>query len=267
MDLQLEGKRALITGSTSGIGKAVAATLAAEGALVIVNGRDTTRSEATAAAIVEAGGKAVVAVGDISHEDQAAAILRQVESETGGVDILVNVVGGSVNDGWSVAQPSDWAAMFNLNVVSAMRLIAALTPSMREQGWGRIVQIGSAASSNPPPSMAGYGAAKAALVNLTVSLAKELSGTGITANVVSPGPTLTEGWRDFAFSFARFQGLEGDFETIRAALLAGPLANPSNRLGEPHEVAALVALVASPLGASINGANLRIDGGFTPTVN
>jgi NAD(P)-dependent dehydrogenase (short-subunit alcohol dehydrogenase family) len=115
--------------------------------------------------------------------------------------------------------------------------------------------------------MAGYGAAKAALVNLTVSLAKELAGTGVTSNIVSPGPTLTEGWREFALAFANAQGIGGDFETARQALIAGPLANPSNRLAEPVEVAALVALVASPLGASINGANLRIDGGFTPTGN
>jgi NAD(P)-dependent dehydrogenase (short-subunit alcohol dehydrogenase family) len=155
--------------------------------------------------------------------------------------------------------------MLNLNVVSTVRLIDAFAPGMRTRGWGRLIQIGSTAATNPPPSMAGYGAAKAAIINLTVSLAKDLAGTGVTANVVSPGPTLTEGWRDFARTFATTMGIDGDFDTARAALLAGPLANPSNRLAEPAEVAALVALVASPLGASINGANLRIDGGYTPT--
>jgi 3-oxoacyl-[acyl-carrier protein] reductase len=138
---------------------------------------------------------------------------------------------------------------------------------MRTRRWGRVIQIGSAASANPPPSMAGYGAAKAALANLTVSLAKDLAGSGVTANTISPGPTLTEGWRVFALNFARSQGMGEDFEDARAALLSGPLANPSGRLADPGEVAALVCLVASPLAASINGANLRIDGGLTPTVN
>jgi NAD(P)-dependent dehydrogenase (short-subunit alcohol dehydrogenase family) len=267
VDLQLEGKRALVTGSTSGIGRAVAMTLAREGAVVVVHGRDSRRAEETAAAIVADGGKAAVALGDLSREDDAAAVVDTIESELAGLDILVNNVGGSTQDGWSIAKSADWVAMLNLNVVSTVRLIDAFTPRMRAQGWGRVIQIGSAASANPPPGMAAYGAAKAALVNLTVSLAKDLAGSGVTANIVSPGPTLTEGWREFALAFARSQGMGEDFETARSALISGPLANPSGRLAEPGEVAALVALVSSPLAASVNGANLRIDGGFTPTVN
>lgn len=267
MDFQLDGKRALVTGSTSGIGRAVAAALAGEGAVVAVHGRDRKRAEETAAAIASSNGRAVVALGDLSRDDGREAVISSIESELGGIDILVNNVGGSTRDGWQAAEPADWAAMLDLNVVSAVRLISALVPGMRARQWGRIIQIGSAAGANPPPSMAGYGAAKAALANLAVSLAKDLTGSGVTANTVSPGPTLTEGWREFAVSFARSQGMGDDFEAARTALLSGPLANPSARLAEPAEVAALVALVASPLGASINGANLRIDGGFTPTVN
>jgi NAD(P)-dependent dehydrogenase (short-subunit alcohol dehydrogenase family) len=267
VDLQLDGKRALVTGSTSGIGRAVATTLASEGAVVAIHGRDRKRAGQAAAAITGGGGKAVVALGDLSRDDGREAVVSGIDSELGGIDILVNNVGGSTNDGWPAAEPADWAAMLNLNVVSAVRLIGAFTPGMRARNWGRVIQIGSAASANPPPSMAGYGAAKAALVNLTVSLAKDLSGSGVTANIVSPGPTLTEGWREFALNFARSQGMGEDFEAARSALMSGPLANPSGRLAEPGEVAALVALVASPLAASINGANLRIDGGFTPTVN
>jgi NAD(P)-dependent dehydrogenase (short-subunit alcohol dehydrogenase family) len=267
VDLQLQGKRALITGSTSGIGRAVATTLAGEGAVVAVHGRDKERAEQTAAAIVSRGGTAVAVLGDLSRDDSREAVVRSVESELGGIDILVNNVGGSIRDGWQAAEPADWAAMLDLNVVSAVRLIGAFTPGMRTRRWGRVIQIGSAASASPPPSMAGYGAAKAALANLTVSLAKDLAGSGVTANIVSPGPTMTEGWREFALSYARSQGLDEDFEAARTALMSGPLANPSDRLAEPAEVAALVCLVASPLAASVNGANLRIDGGFTPTVN
>lgn len=267
MDLQLDGKRALVTGSTSGIGRAVARALAGEGAVVAVHGRDPKRAEETVAAITGSGGKAVVVLGDLSRSDGRESVVASVQTELGDVDILVNNVGGATRDGWQAAEPADWVDMLELNVVLAVRLIGAFAPGMRARRWGRIIQIGSAAGVNPPPSMAGYGAAKAALANLTVSLAKDLAGSGVTANIVSPGPTLTEGWRQFALSFARSQGIGEDFEAARTALLSGPLANPSGRLAQPGEVAALVSLVASPLAASINGANLRIDGGFIPTVN
>jgi 3-oxoacyl-[acyl-carrier protein] reductase len=267
MDLQLEGKRALVTGASSGIGRSIATVLAREGVTVIVGGRDGKRAEDTATAITKAGGKAAVALGDLSTDDGAAAVIKAAKAAVGSVDILVNTHGGVTRDGWGTASPADWLDTFNLNVASALRLISAFVAQMRNQGWGRIIQIGSTAGANPPSSMAAYGAAKGALVNLSVSLAKDLAGTGVTANVVSPGPTLTEGWRRFAMSFAKAQGLGENFEVARNALLTGPLKMPSNRLAEPEEVAALVALVASPLSASINGANLRIDGGFAPTVN
>jgi NAD(P)-dependent dehydrogenase (short-subunit alcohol dehydrogenase family) len=138
---------------------------------------------------------------------------------------------------------------------------------MRAARWGRVIQIGSAAHPYPLPRKAAYSATKAALANLTVSLSKELAATGITVNTISPGPTLTDGFRDFALAFAKGHGLGDDTDAAIATLIAGPLANPSDRLVEPQEIAALVAFIASPLGASINGANLRIDGGLTPTVN
>jgi 3-oxoacyl-[acyl-carrier protein] reductase len=267
MDLRLKGKSALVTGSTSGIGRAIATTLGQEGVAVVVNGRDARRAEDTANTITKAGGRAEVAVGDLMIEDDANAVISKVQSMLGAIDILVNVTGGTVRDGWRTTTVNDWVDTFNLNVVSAVRFINAFVQNMREQAWGRIIQIGSAAGSNPPAEMALYGAAKGALVNLTVSLAKDLAETGVTANVISPGPTLTEGWRRFALNFANAEGMADDFDAARTALLAGPLRMPSNRLAEPEEVAALVAFVASPLSASINGANLRIDGGFTPSVN
>jgi len=110
VDLQLDGKRALVTGSTSGIGRAVATALAGEGAVVAVHGRDRKRAEETAAVIAGSGGKAVVALGDLSRDDGREAVVSSVESELGGIDILINNVGGSVRDGWSAAEPADWAA-------------------------------------------------------------------------------------------------------------------------------------------------------------
>jgi 3-oxoacyl-[acyl-carrier protein] reductase len=114
---------------------------------------------------------------------------------------------------------------------------------------------------------AAYSATKAALANLTVSLSKELAGTGVTANTISPGPTMTAAFHDLALGFGRRHGMGDDADAGARALIAGPLANPSGRLVEPEEIAALTALVASPLSASVNGANLRIDGGLVPTVN
>ncbi|HEY3557710.1 MAG TPA: SDR family oxidoreductase [Kribbella sp.] len=149
--------------------------------------------------------------------------------------------------------------------MTAVRLIGLWTPAMRAAGWGRVIQIGSAAHPYPLPIRAAYSATKAALSNLTVSLSKDLAGTGVTANTISPGPSRTAAFRDLALGFAQHHGITEDAAV--GALIDGPLANPSGRLTEPHEIAAVTALVASPLGASINGANLRVDGGFTPTVN
>lgn len=268
MDLQLRGRRALVTGSSSGIGRAIALGLAREGAAVVVHGRDAGRAQATVDAIVATGGKAEAALGDLTDD---AAALRVADSATaafGGIDILVNnAASAGGDDGWMAGGPGDWIELYDANVASAVRLIGALAPSMREARWGRIIQISSAAHPFPLPMKAAYSAAKAALANLTVSLSKDLAATGVTANTISPGPTLTDGFREFALAFGRHHGMGDDTGTATRALIDGPLANPSGRLTEPDEIAALVALVASPLGASINGANLRIDGGFTPTVN
>lgn len=267
MDLRLNGKRALVTGSTSGIGRAIAIALAAEGAAVLVHGRDAERAKATADDIAATGGAASVVLGDLTHEAGARPVISAVEA-FGGVDILVNnAASAGGDDGWMAGGPAEWLDLYNTNVASAVRLIGALTPAMRTAGWGRVIQISSAAHPYPLPMKAAYSATKAALSNLTVSLSKELAGTGVTANTISPGPTLTDGFRDLALTFARHHGMGDDTTAATRALISGPLANPSGRLAEPHEIAALTALVASPLSASINGANLRIDGGFTPTVN
>lgn len=266
MDLQLRDKRALVTGSSRGIGRAIAIGLAQEGVAVVVHGRDAARAHATADAIVAAGGRAAVVLGELCDDAAATRTADDARAVFGGIEILVNNAGTALDAGWAEATPADWLTQYDTNVASAVRLIRTLTPPMRAGGWGRVIQIGSAANPNPLPARAAYSAAKAALANLTVSLAKELAGTGITANTISPGPTLTDGFREFARAFADHHGLD-DAAAATRVLIDGPLASPAARLAEPAEIAALVALVASPLGASINGANLRVDGGFTPTVN
>ncbi|WP_327146096.1 SDR family NAD(P)-dependent oxidoreductase [Nocardia sp. NBC_01327] len=267
MDLQLQGKRALVTGASSGIGRAIALGLAAEGVAVVVHGRDGDRAKATADAITATGGVAAVALGDLASDATAKEVAVSATTAFGGIDILVNNAGGLGADGWTTAVATDWLALYNTNVASAVRLIHALTPQMREGRWGRVIQIGSAAHPDPLPMRAAYSAAKAALANLTVSLSKELAATGITVNTVSPGPVLVEGWWDFARAFAQGHGLGDDVAAATRMLLDGPLANPSDRLVEPAEIASSVAFLASPLSASINGANLRIDGGLVSTVN
>ncbi|WP_329126788.1 SDR family NAD(P)-dependent oxidoreductase [Streptomyces sp. NBC_01465] len=269
MELQLHGRRALVTGSSSGIGRAIALGLAREGVAVVVHGRDAARAQVTVDAVVAAGGKAVAVVGDLTDDEAVQRVAAEATSAFGGIDILVNnaASAGSDDGGWTAGGPGEWLGLYDTNVASAVRLIGALAPSMREARWGRIIQIGSAAHPFPLPMKAAYSAAKAALANLTVSLSKDLAATGVTANTISPGPTSTDGFREFALDFGRHHGMGSDADAATRALIDGPLANPSGRLTEPDEIAALVALVASPLGASINGANLRIDGGFTPTVN
>jgi 3-oxoacyl-[acyl-carrier protein] reductase len=266
MDLGLNGRRALVTGSSRGIGRAIALGLAGEGVAVVVHGRDPGRARDTADAITATGGTAAVVVGDLAEDGAAARVAVAAEAAFGGVDILVNNAGAAFDAGWTRACAADWVALYQANVGPAVRLAGALTPGMRAAGWGRVVQIGSAAHPDPLPARAAYSAAKAALANLTVGLAKELAGTGVTANTVSPGPALTDGFGEFAAAFARDHGLADAAAAVRV-LVDGPLASPSARLVEPAEIAALVALVVSPLGASINGANLRIDGGLVPTVN
>ncbi|WP_019927473.1 SDR family NAD(P)-dependent oxidoreductase [Nocardia sp. BMG111209] len=267
MDLQLQGKRALVTGASSGIGRAIALGLAAEGVAVVVHGRDRDRAEGTAAAVTAAGGRAAVVLGDLAADAMATEVAERAATAFGGIDILVNNAGGLGADGWTAATPADWLGLYNTNVATAVRLIRALTPRMREGKWGRVIQIGSAANPNPLPLRAAYSAAKAALANLTVGLSKELAATGITVNTVSPGPVLVDGWWDFARTFARGHGLGDDVAAATRMLLDGPLANPSDRLVEPAEIATAVAFLASPRSASVNGANLRIDGGLVPTVN
>jgi 3-oxoacyl-[acyl-carrier protein] reductase len=268
VDLKLNGKHALVTGSTSGIGQAIAIALAAEGAAVVVHGRDAERAKATAGTIAAAGGIASVVLGELADDAGARLVADAALEAFGGIDILVNNAASAGDDGdWTAGGPDQWLDLYNTNVASAVRLIGALTPAMRTAGWGRVIQIGSAAHPYPLPMKAAYGATKAALSNLTVSLAKDLAGTGVTANTISPGPTMTAAFGELALTFARHHGMGADTDAATRALIDGPLANPSGRLTEPHEIAALTALVASPLGASINGANLRIDGGFTPTVN
>jgi NAD(P)-dependent dehydrogenase (short-subunit alcohol dehydrogenase family) len=265
MDLQLRGQRALVTGSSAGIGAAIAVRLAAEGATVLVHGRRPDAVHEVVDQIGRTGGHAEPALGDLSTESGAAQVADVALA--GGVDILVNNAGWYANTTWEQATAEDWLRGYNRNVVTAVRLIRTLVPGMRERGWGRIVQLSSGEATAPFAIMPEYAAAKAALVNLTVSLAKKLARTGITVNTVSPGIVVTPGVDAFYRKVAAERGWGDSWADIEAAVLREVLDNPTGRLGRPADVADLVAYLVSPLAGYVNGANLRVDGGSTPTTN
>src|SRR5579884_373988 len=189
MDLRLAGKRALVTGSSSGIGEAIVKQLAAEGVAVVVHGRNESRANAVAEAIRAAGGSAKVALGDLTTDVGADAVAA-VALASGPIDILVNNAGFIGYLSWTEATAEDWAQIYNTNVISAVRMIQRLVPQMREQHWGRVIQIGGGLSQQPIATMPHYNASLAARHNLAVSLARELKDTGVTSNVVSPGAIL-----------------------------------------------------------------------------
>ena len=262
MDLQLKGRRAVVTGSSAGIGEAIARRLAAEGAAVVVHGRRADAVAAVVEAIGSTGGQASGTLANLADPGDCARFISAVLAD-GGADILVNNAGVFVNRGWDDATPEDWLELYAINVAAAVRCINGFLPAMRAAGWGRIVQIGTGEAINPFPTMPDYAATKAALLNLTVSLAKHLDRTGITVNTISPGLVVTPGVEKFYRLEATRRGWGQDWPGIEAAVLADILDNPTGRLGRPEEVADLVAFVSSPLAGYINGANLRIDGGST----
>ncbi|WP_432142729.1 SDR family NAD(P)-dependent oxidoreductase [Streptomyces sp. bgisy084] len=266
MDLRLTGHGALVTGSSSGIGATIAETLAGEGCDVLVHGRSAGAAAAVAEQVAARGVRAEVVLGDLTEPgiaEQVALTARDF-----GAHILVNNAGPFAEHDWESSRPSDWRAAFEGNVLPTVRVSQTLLPSLRAHGWGRVITIGSRAVRTPLPHMVAYSAAKAAVVNLTTSLARHLAGTGVTANCVSPGVIVTPSmYRMFEERSAGDDGVQGDSEggPEEAELVAEYGPNPSGRLGRPSDIAAAVAYLASPLADYVNGIELRVDGGITGT--
>lgn len=264
MDLKLSGKRALVTGSSSGIGAGIALMLAAEGAHVVVHGRDKERTAETAATIREHGGRADEVLGDLTVESEAAQACDQILA-SGGVDILVNNAGGRYGgwerNGWLATSPGSWLETYKLNVVSTATLINRLAPVMAERGWGRVIQIASAVALHQPPHFPDYQAAKAAEINLTRSLSRSLAGTGVTANCISAGIIHTPGSAAELDDIAAELRLAGGWRANERHIAVEVFRQTTGRVGRPEDIAAAVCYLASPRADFVTGVNLVVDGG------
>lgn len=269
MELNLSGKRALVTGSSSGIGAGIARMLASEGVSVVVHGRDEERAAAVAASIGATGGTAVAVCGDLADEARVEALAQTALAAFGGIDILVNNAGGGAetdDKSWFGGTAATMLESYQANLVAAFCLIKLLAPAMKERGWGRIINIATAAAITPTSGQPDYGPAKAALLNLSLGFSKAMARTGVTSNCISPGMVRTEGVRDFLAGFARKRGWGDDVSQAEAYIAKGT-GQTVNRIGEVDDIAYAVTMLASPRADYINGANFHVDGGISPAMH
>ena len=257
MDLKLTDKLALVSGSTAGIGFAIAEALAREGARVIVNGRTQAAVDETVTRLrASTGGEVHAFAGDLGLATVAESLARTYPD----VEILVNNVGIFEPKPFEDIADADWVRFFEMNVLSGVRLARLFLPAMRRADWGRIIFISSESAVQIPAEMIHYGMTKTAQLAVARGLAEAVAGTGITVNSILPGPTKSRGVSDFVDALAKSEGKSfAAFETeffqkVRPTSLI-------KRFASPEEVASLVAYVASPLASATTGAALRVDGG------
>ncbi len=263
MEFGLKGKRVVVSGSTAGIGFAIAAALAAEGAQVIVNGRTETRVSAAVESIRQRVKNADVRgiPADLGTAQGVAAFLQQVPE----ADILVNNLGIFEPKPFLEIPDSDWLRFFEVNVLSGVRLSRRYLPGMLEKNWGRVIFISSESAQQIPAEMIHYGMTKTAQVAVARGLAESVAGTGVTVNSILAGPTASEGVGDFVEGMAKQQGVtkveieKQFFSTVRPSSLL-------KRFETPEEVAAVVAFIASTQATAINSSAVRAEGGVLRSI-
>lgn len=263
MDLQLRGKRALVSGSTAGIGYGIAKALAAEGAHVIINGRTQARVDDAIQKLNDARplGKVEGFAGDLGTSDGVARIVAKYPD----IEILVNNLGIFEPKPFELIPDVDWFRFFEVNVLSGVRLSRHYLPRMKERNWGRIVFVSSESAVQIPSEMIHYGMTKTAQLAISRGLAETTAGTNVTVNTVLPGPTESEGVATFVEQMAAARNISREeverefFRNVRPSSLL-------RRFARVDEVAALVAFVCSPLSSATNGAALRVEGGVVRSV-
>jgi NAD(P)-dependent dehydrogenase (short-subunit alcohol dehydrogenase family) len=263
MDLKLADKKALVTGSTAGIGFAIASLLAREGASVVINGRSQARVEEAIKRITDEVENVRVSgvAADLSTRTGVDFLTKQIAA----VDILVNNLGIFEPKPFPEISDDDWLRFFQVNVLSGVRLSRFYLPKMLEKNWGRIVFISSESGLNIPAEMIHYGVTKTAQIALARGLAETTAGTKVTVNSVLPGPTRSEGVAQFVQDLAKSRGTDERafeaefFRSVRPSSLL-------KRFATPQEVAAMVVYICSPLASATNGAALRVDGGVVRSI-
>lgn len=260
MDLGLEGRGAIVTGASRGIGRAVAEALVAEGARVLLCARTAAPLEALAA---ELGDAAIPFAVDVTDPASAGAIVAEAQRALGRLDVLVNNAGAALPKPLVELTAEDWLQGMELNFLSAARLAVAAGPVMAASGWGRMVHVASISGREPDPAFAPYSAAKAALLNLSTSLAQAFGPSGVLSTCVVPGITLTELVDENAQVAAEQLGTTPD--DVIAKMLRRHRV-PAGRFGTPQEVAAAVVFLCSEAAAWVNGATLEVDGGTLRSV-
>jgi len=263
ISIDLTGRTAFVSGSTQGIGLAIAQQLAEAGARVAVNGRSAERVQEAIDALAGAGihrDQLLAATGDVTTEDGLASALEA----SGEVDILVNNLGIFGAAPALEITDAEWQRYWEVNVLAAVRLIRAVLPRMKEAGWGRVLNIASDSAIVTPAEMIHYGVSKTALLAVSRGFAKDAAGTGVTVNSVIAGPTYTEGVQDFVYQLVdrSLPWEEAEAEFMR-------LHRPQSliqRLIRPEEIANMVVYLSSPLASATTGGALRVDGGYTDAI-